>query len=519
MTKLYPFIFFLAIISCHPKMSKHRSSENNSTIEKENLAYANYKFLHSAVKQPADVLKLKVWDYPFEELPMNLVFAKNLRYFELASESDLDFEHTKKIINGFSHLKEMSLIDNYFTELPFTPDSLPELEKLDLWKQDEIEMPKVISQLTQCEKLEKLTLYNISYSKIPESIKSLQSLKSIGLGSDNIDYGQHFNVLSTVPTLEALTVYGYQEIELAEGLGKLNLKELRFLNNRQLDYGKTFEQADAFKTLETLEISRVEGFTVLPKNIRQFKNLKELVLTQLRTSDSYDKSLNMESLSEDLLHLQNLEVLNLSSSDPNPNNAPQKAKRIPDNIRTLKKLKRLNLDNHTHLDMPHLVDVLSDLPDFEELSMEYISFANDPYGTKAILPQNFNEISSLKKLNLIDAGARLFDSMQSLPPKLTHLKLSFDSKNVPEIVLSHKNLISLSMQSSSLTSIPTEISDLSNLENLDLRDNQLTELPPQIAFLKNLRFLDLAGNPCAEDEAFQKQIKEWLPHTTIYFYE
>ncbi len=517
MTRIYAFIFFLAIISCHPKMSDHTSSVKNSSKEEEKLAYANYKFLRSAVKQPADVLKLKVWDYPFEELPMNLLFAKNLRYFELASESELDFEHTKKIINGFRHLKEMSLIDNYFTELPFTPDSLPELETLDLWKQDEIEMPKVISQLTQCEKLEKLTLYNISYSKIPESIKSLQSLKSIGLGSDNIDYGQHFNVLSTLPALEALTVYGYQETELPEGLGKLNLKELRFLNNSQLDYGKTFEQADAFKTLETLEISRVEGFTVLPKNVRQFTNLKELVLVDNMTLDKYDESLDMESLSEDLLYLPNLEVLNLSGSDPNPNFTPEVAKRIPDNIRTLKKLKKLNIDYSRQLDIPHLMEVILELPELEELSLYYITFYK---GGDEILPKEFSRLQSLKELNVGWMEKTIFDNLDVLPPQLTHLELETTSVGeIPKVVLNHSKLLFLNLKNTKITSIPSEISNLSNLENLDLRDNELTELPPQIAFLKNLRFLDLAGNPCAEDEAFQKQIKEWLPHTTIYFYE
>lgn len=513
----YFFIFLVTFISCHPKMSNLKNSQQKS-IEEESLSYANEKFLRSGVKQPADVIKLNVWNYPFEELPMNLTFAKKLRYFELTSESELDLEHTKMIINGFNQLKEMHLINNSFTELPFDPDSLLELEMLDLWKQDNIKLPEVVFKLAQCNKLKMLTLYNLPYVRLPEAIKRLKNLESIGLGSDSIDYRQHFEVLSEIPTLEAITIYGYEKKELPEGLNKLSLKELHFLNSPQLDYQKTFEQANAFETLETLEVSRVEGFTVLPKNVRKFKKLKELILTELRTSESYEKSLNMDSLSEDLLHLPNIEVINLSSSDPNPLGfTPKKPKRIPDNIRTLKKLKKLNLDNNRHLDMSHLVDVLKDLAQLEELSLYYITFYNT---TDEILPKEFGELKSLKKLNLGWMKKTILDSLEHLPPQLTHLELETTLLGkIPEVMLNQVKLLSLNLQNTGLTTIPSEISQLINLENLDLQDNELTELPAQIAALKKLKFLDLAGNPCAEDEAFQKQIKEWLPNTTIYFYE
>jgi Leucine-rich repeat (LRR) protein len=56
-------------------------------------------------------------------------------------------------------------------------------------------------------------------------------------------------------------------------------------------------------------------------------------------------------------------------------------------------------------------------------------------------------------------------------------------------------LISLSLSSLKLTSLPSEIGQLKSLECLDMANNQLTSLPPEMGQLGGFEKLYLYNNP------------------------
>jgi len=103
---------------------------------------------------------------------------------------------------------------------------------------------------------------------------------------------------------------------------------------------------------------------------------------------------------------------------------------------------------------------------------------------KLDLPKNLSE---LKKLTKINAGAKEIQSYSSKYPDLI-------SKNI--------------------TYIPKEIDVLSNLTKLNLFGNQIKKIPKEIANLKNLTELNLQCNQM-EDIMFDDSIRKALPNCRI----
>ncbi|XP_066490091.1 leucine-rich repeat serine/threonine-protein kinase 2 isoform X1 [Tiliqua scincoides] len=126
------------------------------------------------------------------------------------------------------------------------------------------------------------------------------------------------------------------------------------------------------------------------------------------------------------------------------------------------------------------------------------------------------------KLEMLNAGMNLLDSIPDLPSNITTLKLSQNNfTSIPEAILRLPHLRSIDLSNNEIINLPgparwkssnlrellfshnqISILDLnenalswSRLEKLHLSHNKLKEIPPQIGFLDNLTSLDVSYNP------------------------
>ncbi|XP_048357550.1 leucine-rich repeat serine/threonine-protein kinase 2 [Sphaerodactylus townsendi] len=136
------------------------------------------------------------------------------------------------------------------------------------------------------------------------------------------------------------------------------------------------------------------------------------------------------------------------------------------------------------------------------------------------LVENF--LKECLKLEILNAGMNLLNTIPDLPSNITTLKLCQNSfSSIPEAILLLPHLRSVDLSNNKIISLPgpvhwkssnlrellfncnkIDILDLNEkpfswfrLEKLHLSHNQLKEIPPQIGFLCNLTSLDVSYNP------------------------
>ncbi|KYN44261.1 Leucine-rich repeat-containing protein 70 [Trachymyrmex septentrionalis] len=117
-------------------------------------------------------------------------------------------------------------------------------------------------------------------------------------------------------------------------------------------------------------------------------------------------------------------------------------------------------------------DQLKDLKDVETHDLETLSV---PVGQDVLIPGLFDNLTSLKHLDLSDGDLRKIESGSFRT--LNNLK----SLNLGDNRIEYLDLASLE--------------GLIHLRSLNLRRNVIRQLPPALARLKNLKHLDIHGNP------------------------
>ncbi|XP_042325555.1 LOW QUALITY PROTEIN: leucine-rich repeat serine/threonine-protein kinase 2 [Sceloporus undulatus] len=162
------------------------------------------------------------------------------------------------------------------------------------------------------------------------------------------------------------------------------------------------------------------------------------------------------------------------------------------------------------------------------IRLKELKILNISKNTISFLVENF--LKECLKLETLNAGMNLLDTISDLPSNITTLKLSQNKfSNIPEAILLLPHLRSVDLSSNNIVSLPgpvhwkssnlrelllnhNEISILdfnekplswSRLEKLHLSNNKLKEIPPQIGFLDNLTSFDVSHNPelrCFPDE-------------------
>ncbi|UXX77719.1 hypothetical protein N7E81_10095 [Reichenbachiella carrageenanivorans] len=496
----------LLLFACTTPYSKTQLSEQ------ELIEYSRREYIYSAINEPETVFDLYIKGSRDGRFSEYIKETNNLVKLRLVRCNGLNQHHLEEVLKS-NHLSYLGIIDCDIVELPLNPSNKPVIKSIGLEDLSQLDLPNALRTCSEIQNLETLRLYEIPYSKIPSEITQFKNLNSILLGvNDSLDLKQHFNMFNKMPKLKSLVINELNTNKFPNNLSKLDLEELSFLYCPNLDYTNILDQAASFSNLEKLRISYTD-LTRLPASIRRHPQLKELIFTE-------NTKLDLALLNEDLTHLSNLEILDLSASMNYMEGERDQPRMLPDNIRHLKKLKTLKIDNFRYLDMDQVNSIIKDLPNLEELSMEGITDFKNKY-IFIQLPESFFDdgFENLKKLNLNETGDRVLKETKSLPKSITHLGMSAYRKEFPKIALTLPLLESLNLREAHLSSIPAEISQLQSLVHLDLGENKLEDLPDEIAELKNLRFLHLDRNPLVDDEDKIERIKKLLPDTYISFYE
>ncbi|CAF5177672.1 unnamed protein product, partial [Rotaria magnacalcarata] len=79
------------------------------------------------------------------------------------------------------------------------------------------------------------------------------------------------------------------------------------------------------------------------------------------------------------------------------------------------------------------------------------------------------------------------------------------------------NLESISLRSTNLTSIPSDINKLQKLQTLDLSNNKLSEIPDSLIKMPALEMLNITNNMFATKyiQAIEKKFKTSRPNAEI----
>ncbi|CAG8719192.1 46009_t:CDS:2 [Gigaspora margarita] len=195
-------------------------------------------------------------------------------------------------------------------------------------------------------------------------------------------------------------------------------------------------------------------------------NIKELFL---------DRN-SLRDLSEEILKLTKLEILDLSNNCISQFNPRLKLKKM-------KNLRRINLDNNVLSDITNLCKVKT---------LRELRANNNFLGTLTM------DISKLTKLRLLYLDN---NQLENLPDSVGRLKSlcvlrlnNNNLENLPLSVCSLRQLKVLELKSNLLKQLPENFKELENLAKLDVSNNQLTSLPNDIVKCSRLTHLIASNN-------------------------
>lgn len=228
-----------------------------------------------------------------------------------------------------------------------------------------------------------------------------------------------------------------------------------------------------------------EGLSKLPNNINTLQ-VKEIILT----------GNNFSEFPEEILNMPQLEILLIGH---NP------VSKLPENLESLKNLKRLSINATLIRDFPRDLSALQNL---ESIGINHNELKK--------VPEPILTIPNLKRLGL--NNNKLTD-VKFVDERLEGLEsIYLYSNEIQQIdceIENLKNLKELLIFDNDIDSIPDCIGSLENLEKLEIWSNPIKYISPKIQKLTNLKSMRMEKDNLTEEQ--MKAIRKWLPNTEINF--
>ncbi len=308
----------------------------------------------------------------------------------------------------------------------------------------------------------------------------------------------------------AINAFGSRE---SDSLALVALKEANRENSLPWDYGEPIDHWSGVNVyqdrVETLYLPYY-GISILPPEIGNLTELHNLNiygeplhnipkefgnLSKLNTLDFYcDSNTNFLSDFRSQSNLKELAiVISDSSAVPIEVFNLQSLSRlhlnggfaeIPEEIRNLSKLRKLEIFNASLSSLPKSIGSLTELI---YLRIENSALKNLPA-----------EIANLEELVSLYLNS---NSLSHLPPEignLLNLKILYANNNkissLPKEIGMLSKLEGLELSNNILSSLPVEIGNMNSLSGISLAGNQLSDLPSEIRHCTNINFINLDDN-------------------------
>ncbi len=378
-------------------------------------------------------------EYSFDEIKKNNV---RIEFLNLSNESLIQIP---VLVQECKNLKKLKLNNNRLTFLPDWLKNFENLEELDISGNRTLNINQAFSIISKLPNLKKLEANHCNMFYLPVDIRKINTLKEVSLSDNNIKY---------LPPIFEYTFW--EKLDLSYNCIDTLPSTLVFMNTLKsldLSYTPAIQNKFTYYTIEflkNLEILKLSGANLLPKEIYKIKFINELILThgtfdqlpeefkQITNLIKLDvrgcKKLKISDLVESLAgSYQKLRQLKIGHIDLNT---------IPYNISKLKKIKSLRIENAC------LKKLSSSIARFKGNN---ISFSNCRFPD----PSNvFKEIGKSKKIKSLHVNGCIF------------------GKSNWEIGASEK-LEEIHLKNCQLTYIPINIKDFPKLKLLNLLGNKI----------------------------------------------
>ncbi|KAL6409343.1 Leucine-rich repeat-containing protein 40 [Ilyonectria robusta] len=255
-------------------------------------------------------------------------------------------------------------------------------------------------------------------------------------------------------------------------------------------------QGNIFGGLETLDLHG-NLLVGVPLGIRRLTCLTSLNLISSLRDLKLANNLFFGPLNSNIANLTELEIL-----DVHGNNISA----LPNKIESMTRLRILNLSENSFESLPF--DDLATLP-LTELSVR----RNKLKGTLIEEP-----IESFPQLHTLDASANQLTRLVPLGssiqlPVMHSLSLSMNRMQGLPDMTSWTNLLTLTVDENSISSIPNSFLGLEKLRHADFSSNDIKMIPPEISRMENLSMIRLSGNPLRDKKFLSittEELKEVL---------
>lgn len=470
--------------------------------------------------------------------------------FENYKEKELDLSISSKDVNitkeeliklcTFKNLVSLNLSGHHLKEIPEDFINLNQIEKLDLSRNDIINLSFLINLL----KIKELNLKSNSLSNFPKEILKMNNLEKLDLSFNNIkQINFSFSILQKpkYPPLKSLNLN-------VNSLMKFPVKIIEFKTLQYLDLSKNRIGDDIpndilkLNELKSLNLEECE-MNKFPNEILNLEKLEKLYLSRNRIINIPEQLILLKNLKE--LYLNNCELKNIE----NIKNSQLKILHLNENkiysfqnqlleLKELKieksELKEINFSGLLNLEYLFLSNNFIEKLDssFQQLiylkkldlsfnKLKEISIEKLEEIEEIDLSNNFIEkldsFKNLKKLNkFIMKNNRLkYLSNDIHETNIEQLDLTYNYiKEISKDILNIKSLKYLRLKHNDIDIIPNDIKNLINLIDFNLDHNGILELPDEITELKYLKYLFLSfNNP--KGFIFNDTIKNWIEKQNI----
>lgn len=258
------------------------------------------------------------------------------------------------------------------------------------------------------------------------------------------------------------------------------------INKGKLVTAYVSEYSPIVKEVETPYLHlQNKGLSKLPQNINTLQ-VKEIILTGNNFTEFPAEVLNMPQLEELLI-------------GHNP------VSKLPDNLESLKNLKRLSINATQVKEFP---SDLSALESLETIGLDHNEFKKVPEPILTIpnhkrLGLNNNKLTDLK---FIDERLEGLESIYLYSNELKQIDCEIENL---------KSLKELLIFGNEIDSIPGCIASLTNLEKLEIWSNPIKYVSPEIQKLTKLKSMRMEKDNLTEEQ--MEEIRKWLPNTEINF--